>query len=146
MNTCAHGARSATGRAGVLPASAIAAMQDGAVLANSGHFPWEIDTEGMRAMTTGSTDLDGTLQRLDLANGRHVILVADGRMFNLAGSEPKGNSIESMDIGFMLQALSLERVVKGATGERPAPGAQPVPDDINQRIARLMMATMGAAL
>ncbi|MCF6122002.1 adenosylhomocysteinase [Mesorhizobium sp. M7A.F.Ca.CA.001.07.2.1] len=136
----------ATGRAGVLPASAIAAMQDGAVLANSGHFPWEIDTEGMRAMTTGSTDLDGTLQRLDLANGRHVILVADGRMFNLAGSEPKGNSIESMDIGFMLQALSLERVVKGATGERPAPGAQPVPDDINQRIARLMMATMGAAL
>ena len=63
-------------------------------------------------------------------------------MFNLAGVEPKGNSIESMDIGFMLQALSLERVVKG---ENLATGAQPVPDDINRRIARLMMATMGAA-
>jgi len=93
-------------------------------------------------MTTAATDLDGTLRRLDLANGRHVILVAEGRMFNLAGSEPKGNSIESMDIGFMLQALSLERVVKG---ENLAAGAQPVPDDINRRIARLMMATMGAA-
>ena len=132
----------ATGRAGVLPAEAIAAMQGGAVLANSGHFPWEIDTEGLAAMTTSTTDLDGTLRRLDLANGRHVILIAEGRMFNLAGSEPKGNSIESMDIGFMLQALSLERVVKG---ENLATGAQPVPDDINRRIARLMMATMGAA-
>ncbi|BAV46804.1 Adenosylhomocysteinase [Mesorhizobium loti] len=132
----------ATGRAGVLPAEAIAAMQGGAVLANSGHFPWEIDTEGLAAMTTATTDLDGTLRRLDLANGRHVILIAEGRMFNLAGVEPKGNSIESMDIGFMLQALSLERVVKG---ENLATGAQPVPDDINRRIARLMMATMGAA-
>ncbi|GLQ78943.1 adenosylhomocysteinase [Mesorhizobium huakuii] len=137
----------ATGRAGVLPAEAITAMADGAVLANSGHFPWEIDTEGLAAVTTSTTDLDGTLRRLDLTNGKHVILVAEGRMFNLAGSEPKGNSIESMDIGFMLQALSLERVVKGegAAGERPAAGAQPVPDDINRRIARLMMATMGAA-
>lgn len=133
----------ATGRAGVLPAQAIAVMQDGAVLANSGHFPWEIDTEGLKAMTTSATDLDGTLRRIDLANGRHVILVAEGRMFNLAGVEPKGNSIESMDIGFMLQALSLERVVRG---EGLAGGAQPVPDDINRRIARLMVATMGAAL
>lgn len=133
----------ATGRAGVLPAQAIGAMRDGAVLANSGHFPWEIDTAGLQAMTASATDLDGTLRRHDLANGRHVVLIAEGRMFNLAGVEPKGNSIESMDIGFMLQALSLERVVKG---EGLAPGAQPVPDDINRRIARLMTASMGAAL
>jgi adenosylhomocysteinase len=133
----------ATGRAGVLPAEAIGAMQDGAVLANSGHFPWEIDTDGLQAMTASATDLDGTLRRHDLANGRHVVLIAEGRMFNLAGVEPKGNSIESMDIGFMLQALSLERVVKG---EGLATGAQPVPDDINRRIARLMTASMGAAL
>ncbi|TGW07600.1 adenosylhomocysteinase, partial [Mesorhizobium sp. M2D.F.Ca.ET.145.01.1.1] len=106
-------------------------------------FPWEIDTEGLAAMTSVVTDLDGALRRLDLANGRHVILVAEGRMFNLAGIEPKGNSIESMDIGFMLQALSLERVAKGAG---LAAGAQPVPDDINRRIARLMTASMGAAL
>ncbi|TIT45592.1 MAG: adenosylhomocysteinase, partial [Mesorhizobium sp.] len=43
----------------------------------------------------------------------------------------------------MLQALSLERVAKGAG---LAAGAQPVPDDINRRIARLMTASMGAAL
>ncbi len=133
----------ATGRPGVLPAEAIGAMADGAVLANSGHFSWEIDVDGLRSMTRAETDLDGTLRRFDLANGRHVVLVADGRMFNLAGVAPKGNSIESMDIGFMLQALSLQRVALSAAGL--APGAQPVPDDINRRIARAMLAAMGAA-
>lgn len=132
----------ATGRNGVLPAGVVGAMTNGVVLANSGHFPWEIDVEGLRAQAVKTTDLDGTLERLDFADGRHVILVADGRMFNLAGREPKGNSIESMDLGFMLQALSLERVVSG-TGL--VPGAQPVPDDINRRIARLMVEAMGSA-
>lgn len=132
----------ATGRNGVLPAHVAGAMANGAVLANSGHFPWEIDVEGLRAQAVKTTDLDGTLERLDFADGRHVILVADGRMFNLAGREPKGNSIESMDLGFMLQALSLERVV---TGTGLVPGAQPVPDDINRRIARLMVEAMGSA-
>ncbi|PLP58361.1 adenosylhomocysteinase [Mesorhizobium loti] len=132
----------ATGRPGVLPASVTSLMADGAVLANSGHFPWEIDVAGLRALAIETTDIDGTLERIDLSDGRHVILVADGRMFNLAGSEPKGNSIESMDLGFMLQALSLERVVSG-TGL--VAGAQPVPDDINRRIARLMVEAMGSA-
>ena len=43
-------------------------------------------------------------------------------MMNLAGREPKGNSLESMDLGFLLQALSLERV---ATGARRAAGGCP---------------------
>lgn len=132
----------ATGRPGVLPAATVGAMASGAVLANSGHFPWEIDVEGLRAVAVKTTDVDGTLERLDFADGRHAVLVADGRMFNLAGREPKGNSIESMDLGFMLQALSLERVV---TGAGLVPGAQSVPDDINRRIARLMVEAMGSA-
>jgi adenosylhomocysteinase len=129
----------ATGRANAIPASATARMASGTVLANSGHFPWEIEVERLRAAATGSTAIDGTLERIDFADGRHLILVADGRMFNLAGREPKGNSIESMDLGFMLQALSLQRIVEG---KGLVAGAQPVPDDINRRIARQMVAAM----
>ncbi|MFI5410102.1 hypothetical protein [Kaistia sp. UC242_56] len=66
-------------------------------------------------------------------------------MFNLAGREPKGNSIESMDIGFMLQALSLARVA-GDSRAALVEGAQPVPADINQTIARRMVAEMGVDL
>ncbi|MCS5734836.1 adenosylhomocysteinase [Herbiconiux daphne] len=133
----------ATGHAGVLTMEAIERMHDGAVLANCGHFPWEIDTDGLRAAATGSREIDEAIERFALPDGRHVVLIAGGRMFNLAGREPKGNSIESMDLGFLLQTLSLERIATGAA--TLTPGAQPVPDDVDRTIARRMLLTMNAS-
>ena len=132
----------ATGHPGILTAPFFERVASGAVLANCGHFPWEIDVDALRTLSTGSTNLDDAIERIDLPSGRHVVLIADGRMMNLAGREPKGNSLESMDLGFLLQSLSLERVAT-ATDTLPR-GALPVPDDINRRIARDMLAAMGA--
>jgi adenosylhomocysteinase len=140
----------ATGHADILTAPFFEAVADGAVLANCGHFPWEIDVAALHAMSTGSRQLagaDGAIERIELPaargrSSRHVILLAEGRMMNLAGREPKGNSLESMDLGFLLQALSLERVVTDPGSLRP--GAQPVPDDIDREIARRMLASMQA--
>jgi adenosylhomocysteinase len=134
----------ATGRANVLTMSAIERMADGAILANCGHFPWEIDTASLRTAATATRAIDDTIERIDLPNGRHVILIAGGRMFNLAGTAPKGNSLDSMDLGFLLQVLSLERVATGASSL--VAGAQPVPDDLEREIARRMVAAMGASL
>lgn len=134
----------ATGRANVLTMSAIERMSDGAILANCGHFPWEIDTASLRTAATATRAIDDTIERIDLPNGRHVILIAGGRMFNLAGTAPKGNSLDSMDLGFLLQVLSLERVATGASSL--VAGAQPVPDDLEREIARRMVAAMGASL
>jgi adenosylhomocysteinase len=133
----------ATGHADVLTMEAIELMHDGAVLANCGHFPWEIDVAALRGASTARREIVDSIERIDLPNGRHVILIAGGRMFNLAGREPKGNSLESMDLGFLLQTLSLERVATGAA--TLVPGAQPVPDDIDRTIARRMLAAMNAS-
>jgi len=135
----------ATGHPDILTAPFFETVADGAVLANCGHFPWEIDVAGLHAMSTGSRQLagaDGAIERVDLPGGRHVILLADGRMMNLAGREPKGNSLESMDLGFLLQTLSLERVATDTLSLRL--GAQPVPDDIDREIARRMLRAMQA--
>lgn len=132
----------ATGHPDILTAPFFDAVADGAVLANCGHFPWEIDVPALKAGATAVTRLDDAIERVDLPGGRHVILLAEGRMMNLAGREPKGNSLESMDLGFLLQCLSLERVALDAAGLRA--GAQPVPDDIDRDIARRMLAAMGA--
>jgi S-adenosylhomocysteine hydrolase len=52
---------------------------------------------------------------------------ARGHMFNLAGPRPLGNSIESMDLGFALQARCLEAVARGGVDATscvvPVPGA-----------------------
>lgn len=136
----------ATGHADILTAPFFDAVPDGAVLANCGHFPWEIDVPALRAAAPASHRLDDALENLELPGGRTVTLVADGRMMNLAGREPKGNSLESMDLGFLLQTLSLERVATNAAsgGGALRAGAQPVPDDIDRDIARRMLAAMGA--
>jgi adenosylhomocysteinase len=132
----------ATGHAGILTAPFFDAVADGAVLANCGHFPWEIDVPALKGGATAVTRLGDAIERIDLPGGRHVILLAEGRMMNLAGRQPKGNSLESMDLGFLLQCLSLERVATASATLRP--GAQPVPDDIDREIARRMLAAMGA--
>jgi adenosylhomocysteinase len=124
----------ATGRAGVVGPEVFDLLSDGVVLGNVGHFPWEIDAPALKAAAESVTEVGPALEVLRMPDGRSIVLLADGRMFNLAGVNPKGNSIESMDIGFMLQALSLERVATAAS--TLVPGPQPVPDDINRRIAR----------
>ena len=133
----------ATGRPGVLGYDLVEQLADGRILGNIGHFPWEIDVATLYARSTAQTEVVDAVERIDLPNGRHVILLAGGRMFNLAGPHPKGNSIESMDLGFLLQTRSLERVATRAA-ELPA-GAQPVPDDINRRIARQFTVALRSA-
>ena len=132
----------ATGQPGILTAPFFERVASGAVLANCGHFPWEIDVAALRASASGETQLDNAIERIDFADGRHVVLIADGRMFNLAGREPKGNSLESMDLGFLLQSLSLERIATATN--TLTPGAQPVPEDIDRTIARRMLRAMAA--
>jgi hypothetical protein len=86
-----------TGARDVVTAADEPLLKDGAVLANAGHFPFELDAAGISA-------------------GGRVTVLEDGHMVNLAGPRPLGNSIESMDLGFALQARCLEAVATGAVG------------------------------
>ena len=59
-------------------------------------------------------------------------------MVNLAGPRPLGNSIESMDLGFALQARCLEAVATGAVG--PEACVVPVPRAIDEAVATAFVA------
>jgi adenosylhomocysteinase len=133
----------ATGHSGVVGADAFGLLRDGAVLVNSGHFPDEIDVPALRAAASGVSTVADAIERIDLPGGRHLVLIAGGRMVNLAGREPKGNSLESMDLGFLLQSLSLEKVATDAASL--VAGAQPVPAELEQEIARRFVASLDAA-
>ena len=133
----------ATGQPNVLGVQAFSQLRSGVVLANCGHFPWEIDVKSLKAQASVVTNVDDTIERIEFSDGRHAILIADGRMCNLAGKNPKGNSIESMDIGFMLQALSLEHVARHHGSMQP--GAQGVPRKIEEEIARQLLEALGAS-
>ena len=127
----------ATSRESVISTEEFNMMPDGAILANSGHFPNEINVEALRKLAINIVKIGADLEEFELSNGRKLILLAGGQMIELAGTEPKGNSIEAMDLGFMLQALSLELISKNPKVLKNGP--QPVPVNINNRIAQLMV-------
>ncbi len=103
----------ATGVEGVVTAADAPLLGGGAILANAGHFPHELEAAGLTA--AGVTVLEG------------------GHMVNLAGPRPLGNSIESMDLGFALQARCLAAVALGEVG--PDACVVPVPRAIDERVA-----------
>ena len=110
-------------------------LPDGAILANAGHFSWEIDIAELRRRATASERLREWVELFTLADGRQITLLAQGEMLNLAGGG--GNPIETMDVGFALQAQSLAFLAAQYTA-LPA-GPQPVPGEINATVARWMV-------
>jgi len=110
-------------------------FKDGVILGNAGHFPVEIEADAI-ASSDGVTERrqfsDG-LESVRFADGRTIHIIAEGHMFNLAGPRPVGNSIESMDMGFALQARCLEAVALGKVGEESC--VVPVPHEIDEHVA-----------
>jgi len=106
------------------------------VLANAGHFPAEIDAAGLigAAEVSGTREYADDLLTLELSDGRRIHLLARGHMFNLAGPRPLGNSIESMDLGFALQARCQEAVARRSVDATSC--VVPVPGSIDAAIAR----------
>jgi adenosylhomocysteinase len=129
----------ATGDKSVITGEHVERMKDGAVLANAGHFNVEIDIPALRGLATGTRTLRQFVDEFTLADGRRIYLIADGRLVNLAAAE--GHPAQVMDMSFANQALSAEYMVaNAATLERRV---YPVPEEIDNEIARLKLATMG---
>ena len=125
----------ATGRPGVIAGESFDCLPDGAILANVGHFSWEIDTAELRRRASEVERLREWVELFTLEDGRRITLLAQGEMLNLAGGG--GNPIETMDLGFALQAQSLAYLA--AHYKELLPGPQPVPDEINVTTARWMV-------
>jgi adenosylhomocysteinase len=124
-----------TGVKDILTAADLKLFKDGVILANAGHFPWEIDVTGIEASAEiiQSITYEDEITTWELKDGRQIHLLGRGHMVNLAGPRPLGNSIESMDLGFTLQCRCLEAVALGKVG--PADCVVPVPASIDALVA-----------
>ena len=124
-----------TGARDVISAADLPLLKDGVILANAGHFPLEIDVAGIEAsrFVISREAYEDEITSWHLENGRLAHLLGRGHMVNLAGPRPLGNSIESMDLGFTLQARCLEAVAKQQVG--PESCVVPVPKAIDAKVA-----------
>ncbi len=114
-------------------------MKDGVIVANSGHFDVEIDKEALQDLAQEVLIPRTSVETFILPGGKRVNLLGEGRLINLSAAER--NPAAVMDMSFANQALATEYLAK--LPERLAPGVYRVPDEIDQGVARLKLASMG---
>jgi len=130
-----------TGNVEVIRVEHMRAMKDGAVLANSGHFNVEIDLEGLKRVAQGPVRVREFVDEWQL-DGKHIFVLADGRLINLAAAE--GHPASVMDMSFANQALAAEHVVRQAA--RLTKDVHRIPAELDREIARLKLQAMGTAI
>lgn len=128
-----------TGNKHILRKEHFQKMKNGAIVANSGHFNVEIDIPSLQKLSRSKGFVRPFVEEYQLRNGNKIYLLGEGRLINLASAE--GHPAVVMDMSFANQALSVEHLVKHhAQLEKDV---YPVPDKIDQDIARLKLKKMG---
>ena len=117
----------------------LAAMPDGALIANSGHFNVEIDIPALEAMSVSHREVRPFVEEYTIKDGRRLYLLGEGRLINLAAAE--GHPSAVMDMSFANQALSVEYLVKNQGNLTP--GVYVVPTETDQEVGRLKLESMG---
>lgn len=127
-----------TGNRDVLTAEHFAVLRDGAVLANAGHFDVEVDVDALAAQAvTVHRRVRPHVDAYELPDGRRLLLVAEGRLVNLAAAD--GHPPPVMDISFAVQALTVQWLAAADL----APGVHEVPAAIDDEVARTKLAAAG---
>jgi adenosylhomocysteinase len=134
-----------TGNKGVLRKEHFERMQDGAVLANSGHFNVEIDIPALEKMSTAQREIRSFVEEYSMKDGRKLYLLGEGRLINLAAAE--GHPASVMDMSFANQSLSCEYVYKKAgSKDKLEKKVYSVPKEIDRDVARLKLSSMGISI
>jgi len=132
----------ATGDIHVLDGEDFAAMKDGAIVCNSGHFNVEIDIPALEKMAVEKKQPRQFIDQYVMADGRRINLLGEGRLINLASAE--GHPSAVMDQSFANQALASEYLLtnKGKLENK----VYALPVEVDQEIARLKLAAMGISI
>ena len=128
-----------TGNINVIRKEHFAAMKDGAIVANSGHFNVELEIEGLKTITKSTRTIRPFVEEYKLEDGRRINILGEGRLINLAAAEGHPSSV--MDMSFANQALSIEYMVN--LKETLKNDVYPVPENIDKQIAKEKLAGMG---
>ncbi|KAJ1978581.1 S-adenosyl-L-homocysteine hydrolase [Dimargaris verticillata] len=73
-----------TGNRDIITGEHLSNMLDDAIVCNIGHFDVEIDVAWLKKNAAACSSIKPGVDRYTMANGRHVILLAEGRLVNLA--------------------------------------------------------------
>ncbi|KAI1308143.1 adenosylhomocysteinase [Xylaria venustula] len=145
-----------TGCRDILVARHFEAMPNDAIVCNIGHFDIEIDVAWLKANAKSVQNIKPQVDRFLLANGRHIILLAEGRLVNLGCAT--GHSSFVMSCSFSNQVLAQimlykaedaafgKKYVAFAKTEKLPVGVYVLPKVLDEEVAALHLSHVNAEL
>jgi adenosylhomocysteinase len=131
-----------TGDINVIRAEHFKKMKDGAIVCNSGHFNVEIDLPALEKLSVSKREVRNLVMEYKLKGGKKIVVLADGRLVNLATAE--GHPAMVMDMSFANQAKGAEYMVKNYLELEKK--VYNVPLEIDRNIAEIKLKSMGVKL
>ena len=131
-----------TGCAGVITEEDFLVMKEGAVLCNAGHFDVEVDVKRLREMAVEAREMRANIMGYTLPDGKHLYVLAEGRLVNLAAGD--GHPAEIMDMSFAIQALCAKYLAEheGKIEEK----LMDVPREVDLEVGRRKLETLGITI
>ena len=132
---------SVTGNMHALDKKHFDVMKDGVVLANAGHFDVEINLETLKQ---DSAEVHKVRDHVEsyLYDGKEILVLAEGRLVNLAAAT--GHPASVMDMSFANQALAAEWIKDNH--EDLEPKVYTLPNEVDLKIAATKLGLMGGEL
>lgn len=121
----------ATGWRAVVREEHFKVMKNEALLANAGHFDYEIDTGDLRRLAQRVQLVREEVEEFLFPDGKRLYLLARGGIINIAGG--LGHPVEILDLSFGLQLATLHHVL---TAEHLEAKYYPVPKAIDELVVR----------
>ena len=132
----------ATGVRDVVREDHLRVLKDGCVLANAGHFDIEISKADLERLAASHRQVREYVEEYRFEDGRKAYLLGEGRLINLVAGQ--GHPVEIMDTSFALQALAVDLLHR--EGEGMEPRVHPVPPELDERVARIRLETLGVSI
>ena len=132
---------SVTGNMHALDEQHFDVMKDGVALANAGHFDVEIN---LNALKENSSQVDRVREHVESYkyNGKEILVLAEGRLVNLAAAT--GHPASVMDMSFANQALAAEWIKDNY--KELEPKVYTLPSEVDLKIAATKLELMGGEL
>ncbi|XP_015783970.1 adenosylhomocysteinase A isoform X1 [Tetranychus urticae] len=118
-------------------------MPDYSIVCNIGHFDIEIDVKWLEANAVEKVNIKPQVDRYTLKNGRHIILLAAGRLVNLGCAT--GHPSFVMSNSFSNQVLAQIELWTAPDGKYPV-GVYILPKKLDEEVAALHLPHLGVKL
>ncbi|PIA19616.1 adenosylhomocysteinase [Coemansia reversa NRRL 1564] len=131
-----------TGNRDIITGAHMGNMKEDAIVCNIGHFDIEIDVSWLKSNAKEHVNIKAGVDRFLMPNGRHLILLAEGRLVNLACAT--GHPSFVMSNSFSNQVLA--QIALWTDNSKYPLGVHVLPKLLDEEVARAHLSQIGVKL